>query len=221
MTRVSWDRYFMNLAIQAATRSTCPRKHVGAVVVRDRTVLSTGYNGSMRGSEHCTDAGCLMENDHCVRTVHAEANAIAQAARHGIRLDGAQIYVTASPCFNCFKLIANSGIDGRRLRRVLPRRPGDAVRRGAGRRRWSTSAWEIRRPMTLRARNWTSTRSSVPLSWPEIFGRSAPLHLEIGSGKGRFLLELAAAHPEWDLLAVERANKYHTLVCSPRSRGGA
>jgi dCMP deaminase len=111
MTRVSWDRYFMNLAIQAATRSTCPRKHVGAVVVRDRTVLSTGYNGSMRGSEHCTDAGCLMENDHCVRTVHAEANAIAQAARHGIRLDSAQIYVTASPCFNCFKLIANSGID--------------------------------------------------------------------------------------------------------------
>jgi dCMP deaminase len=110
MTRVSWDRYFMNLAIQAATRSTCPRKHVGAVVVRDKTVLSTGYNGSMRGSEHCTDAGCLMENDHCVRTVHAEANAIVQAARHGIRLDGAQIYVTASPCFNCFKLIANSGI---------------------------------------------------------------------------------------------------------------
>jgi dCMP deaminase len=108
--RVSWDRYFMNLAVQAATRSTCPRKHVGAIIVRDKTVLSTGYNGSIRGAPHCTEVGCLMENDHCIRTVHAEANALVQAARHGIRLEGAQIYVTASPCFNCFKLIVNSGI---------------------------------------------------------------------------------------------------------------
>lgn len=108
--RVSWDRYFMNLAIQAATRSTCPRKHVGAVIVRDRSLLSTGYNGSIRGAKHCTEAGCLMENDHCVRTVHAEANALVQAARNGVRLEGAEIYVTASPCFNCFKLIVNAGI---------------------------------------------------------------------------------------------------------------
>ena len=100
----------MNLAAQAATRSTCPRKSVGAVIVRDKTVLSTGYNGSIRGAPHCTDVGCLMENDHCVRTVHAEANALVQAACHGIRLENAQIYVTASPCFNCFKLIANAGI---------------------------------------------------------------------------------------------------------------
>ena len=110
MGRVSWERYFMNLALQAATRSTCPRKHVGAVIVRDRTVLSTGYNGSLRGAPHCDEVGCLMENGHCVRTVHAEANAIIQAARNGIRLDGAEIYVTASPCFNCFKLIVNAGI---------------------------------------------------------------------------------------------------------------
>ena len=110
MNRVSWDRYFMNLAIQAATRSTCPRKHVGAVIVRDKTVLSTGYNGSLRGAPHCTEVGCLMENDHCVRTVHAEANALVQAAHNGVRLEGAEIYVTASPCFNCFKLIVNSGI---------------------------------------------------------------------------------------------------------------
>jgi dCMP deaminase len=110
MTRVSWNRYFMNLAIQAATRSTCPRKHVGAVIVRDKTVLSTGYNGSIRGAPHCTEAGCLLDNDHCIRTVHAEANALVQAARHGIRLEGAEIYVTASPCFNCFKLIVNAGI---------------------------------------------------------------------------------------------------------------
>ena len=112
MARVSWDRYFMNLAVQAATRSTCPRKHVGAVIVRDKTVLSTGYNGSLRGAPHCDEAGCLMENGHCVRTVHAEANAIVQAARHGIRLEGGEIYVTASPCFSCFKLIANAGIRG-------------------------------------------------------------------------------------------------------------
>ncbi len=110
MSRVSWDRYFMNLALEAATRSTCPRKHVGAVIVRDKAILSTGYNGSIRGASHCDDVGCLMENDHCVRTVHAEANAIVQAARNGTALDGAEIYVTASPCFNCFKLIANAGI---------------------------------------------------------------------------------------------------------------
>lgn len=110
MVRVSWEQYFMNLARQAATRSTCPRKHVGAVIVRDRNVLSTGYNGSLRGAPHCDDVGCLMENGHCIRTVHAEANAIIQAARHGVRLDGAEIYVTASPCFSCFKLIVNAGI---------------------------------------------------------------------------------------------------------------
>ncbi|MCD4749433.1 MAG: dCMP deaminase family protein [Thermoanaerobaculales bacterium] len=108
--RVSWDRYFMNLAAQAATRSTCPRKHVGAIIVRDKTVLSTGYNGSLRGASHCTEVGCLMVNGHCIRTVHAEANALVQAARHGTRLEGAEIYVTASPCFDCFKLIVNAGL---------------------------------------------------------------------------------------------------------------
>lgn len=110
MQRVSWDRYFMNLAVQAAARSTCPRKAVGAIIVRDKAVLATGYNGSLRGLAHCTDAGCLMENGHCVRTVHAEANAILQAARNGVRIEGADIYVTASPCWSCFKLIANAGI---------------------------------------------------------------------------------------------------------------
>jgi dCMP deaminase len=110
MQRVSWNRYFMNLAVQAATRSTCPRKHVGAIIVRDKTILSTGYNGSIRGAPHCTEVGCLIDNGHCVRTVHAEANALVQAARNGVRLEGSEIYVTASPCFNCFKLIANAGI---------------------------------------------------------------------------------------------------------------
>ena len=110
MQRVPWDRYFMNLAVQAATRSTCPRKSVGAVVVREKAVLATGYNGSIRGLPHCTEVGCLMDNDHCVRTVHAEANAILQAARHGVRIEKADIYVTSSPCWDCFKLIANAGI---------------------------------------------------------------------------------------------------------------
>ena len=108
--RVDWHTYFMNIARQAATRSTCERKHVGAVIVRDKTILSTGYNGSLRGSPHCDEAGHDIENGHCVRTVHAEANAVAQAAKNGVAIDGSEIYVTASPCLTCFKLVANAGI---------------------------------------------------------------------------------------------------------------
>jgi dCMP deaminase len=108
--RVDWHQYFMNIANEVATRSTCDRKHVGAVIVRDKTILSTGYNGSVRGLPHCDDAGHMMEDNHCVATIHAESNAIIQAARNGVRLEGADIYVTASPCWNCFKMLANSGI---------------------------------------------------------------------------------------------------------------
>lgn len=108
--RVSWNEYFMNIAEQVATRSTCDRKNVGALIVRDKTILSTGYNGSLRGAPHCDEAGHDMENGHCVRTVHAEANAIAQAAKHGVMIDGSDLYVTASPCLTCFKLVANAGI---------------------------------------------------------------------------------------------------------------
>lgn len=108
--RVDWNRYFMNIAAEVATRSTCPRKHVGAVIVRDRRILSTGYNGSLRGLPHCDETGCLMEDGHCVATVHAEANAILQAAQNGVSLAAGEIYTTASPCWNCFKLIANSGL---------------------------------------------------------------------------------------------------------------
>ena len=108
--RADWDEYFMQIAQVVASRATCDRKHVGALLVRDRTILSTGYNGSIRGLPHCDDAGHMMEGGHCVRTVHAETNAIVQAARNGVRIDGAGIYVTASPCWNCFKLIANAGI---------------------------------------------------------------------------------------------------------------
>lgn len=100
----------MRIAKEVASRATCDRKHVGAVVVRDRSILATGYNGSIRGLPHCDDAGHMMEDHHCVRTLHAEANAIIQAARNGARIEGATIYVTASPCWGCFKMIANAGI---------------------------------------------------------------------------------------------------------------
>jgi len=108
--RISWEKYFMNIAKEVATRSTCDRKHVGAVIVRGKTILSTGYNGSIRGLSHCDTVGHEMENGHCVRTIHAEANAIVQAARHGVQIENAEIYITASPCYNCFKMIANVGI---------------------------------------------------------------------------------------------------------------
>ena len=108
--RVSWKAYFMNIAKEVATRSTCDRKHVGAVIVRDKTILSTGYNGSIKGLPHCDEIGHEMVDGHCVRTTHAEANAIVQAAKNGVKINLAEIYVTASPCYNCFKLIANAGI---------------------------------------------------------------------------------------------------------------
>src|SRR5580692_4265832 len=109
-TRKPWDQYFMDIAKMVATRATCDRKHVGAVLVRDRIILSTGYNGSIRGMPHCNEVGHLMENGHCVATIHAEANSILQAARNGVRTDGCDIYTTGSPCWPCFKLIANSGM---------------------------------------------------------------------------------------------------------------
>ena len=109
-SRVGWHEYFMNIAKQAATRSTCDRKHVGAVIVRDKTILSTGYNGSVRGMPHCDEVGHDMEGGHCVGTIHAEANAIIQAAKNGVRIEDGEIYTTASPRWSCFKLIANGGI---------------------------------------------------------------------------------------------------------------
>ena len=110
MERVPWDTYFMRIAQVVSSRSTCPRKYVGSVIVRDKTILSTGYNGSIRGMPHCSDEGHMMEDGHCVATIHAETNAIIQAAKNGVNIDGATIYVTASPCWNCFKQIANVGL---------------------------------------------------------------------------------------------------------------
>ena len=110
MSRSSWDKYFMGIAKMVATRATCDRKHVGAVVVKDNRILATGYNGSGPKLAHCDDVGHLMVDGHCVRTIHAEANALAQAARSGVAVEGASIYVTAFPCWNCFKLLLNAGV---------------------------------------------------------------------------------------------------------------
>lgn len=105
--RLSWEHYFMALADQVAQRSTCPKRKVGAILVRDHTLLSTGYNGSIRGLPHCTEVGCDMEQGHCVATIHAEANALLQAALNGVNIQGAELYTTSRPCWQCFKLLAN------------------------------------------------------------------------------------------------------------------
>jgi dCMP deaminase len=110
MVRASWDEYFMNIAKVVSSRATCDRKLVGAVIVRDKTILSTGYNGSIRGMPHCSETGHMMEDGHCVATIHAETNAVLQAAKNGVSIDGATVYVTASPCWSCFKMITNAGI---------------------------------------------------------------------------------------------------------------
>ena len=115
MERPSWDEYFMMIARDVATRATCPRRSVGAVVVFERRILTTGYNGAPRGLEHCRDQykewpeGCL-QGGHCIRTVHAEQNAILQAALNGVSTRGATIYVTCQPCNACAKMLINAGI---------------------------------------------------------------------------------------------------------------
>ena len=108
--RPSWDEYFMQITFQVARRSTCPRAAVGAVIVRDKRILTTGYNGAPTNLPHCTEAGCLMVNGHCVRTLHAEQNAIIQGALHGVDVSGSTIYVTHQPCLICAKMIINAGI---------------------------------------------------------------------------------------------------------------
>ena len=110
-SRPSWDEYFVQITFQVARRSTCPRAAVGAVIVRDKRILTTGYNGAPSGLPHCTEIGCLMVNDHCVRTLHAEQNAIIQAALHGVNVSGSTIYVTHQPCLMCSKMIINAGIE--------------------------------------------------------------------------------------------------------------
>ena len=109
--RISRHGLFMSIASLVSLRSTCQSAQVGAVIVRESRIISIGYNGSPSGQPHCLDEGCLKdEKGHCIRTVHAEANAIAWAAREGIATKGATMYVTLSPCRKCAELIINAGI---------------------------------------------------------------------------------------------------------------
>lgn len=108
--RPSWDEYFLKIAEMVGSRSTCDRAHVGAVITKSKVILSTGYNGAPRGLPHCDDVGHEIVDGHCIRTVHAEANAIAQAARNGAAIEGATIYLTVSPCYDCFKMMVNAGV---------------------------------------------------------------------------------------------------------------
>jgi dCMP deaminase len=108
--RPNWDEYFLKLAMLASERATCPRMHCGCVLVKDKNVIATGYNGSIPGDEHCEDAGCILVENHCVRTVHAEMNALIQAARRGHGVEGASAYVTNMPCTTCAKSLITAGV---------------------------------------------------------------------------------------------------------------
>jgi dCMP deaminase len=117
--RPSWHEYFMTITRQVAERSTCTRAKVGAVIVRDKNILATGYNGSPAGLPHCLDVGCLIYKsttpsgdveENCFRTIHAEMNAIAQAAKNGASIRDADIYITHTPCIHCFKVLVNTGV---------------------------------------------------------------------------------------------------------------
>lgn len=108
--RVPWDQYFMSQAIVLSQRSTCRRLMVGATLVRDKRIISGGYNGSVSGEKHCMDHGCYMEDGHCIRTVHAEMNALVQCAKFGVPTEGSVIYVTHFPCLSCTKHLIQAGV---------------------------------------------------------------------------------------------------------------
>lgn len=115
LIRPNWHQYFMGFALQAATRGTCDRKQVGAVIVAEKEVIATGYNGAPAGRPHCAEVGHRMiklanGREHCGNAIHAELNAIARAAKRGVRTDGASIYTNTYPCLPCFRAIEACGI---------------------------------------------------------------------------------------------------------------
>jgi len=118
MARPSWDQYFIDITLLVATRATCLRRQVGALLVKDRNILATGYNGTPSGIRHCEETGCLRERlkvpsgerHELCRGLHAEQNAIIQAARHGVNIDGSTLYCTTMPCIICTKMLINAGI---------------------------------------------------------------------------------------------------------------
>ena len=117
-TRPSWDEYFMDIVRDVATRSTCRRRKVGAILVKDKRIIATGYNGGPTGLAHCLEIGCLREQlgipsgqqHELCRALHAEQNAIIQAARYGVNIEGSSIYITTQPCVVCAKMLINAGI---------------------------------------------------------------------------------------------------------------
>jgi dCMP deaminase len=128
MPRPSWDEYFMTIADHVADRATCIRRKVGAVLVKDKRILATGYNGVPAGLAHCDEVGCLREKlgiasgtqHELCRGIHAEQNAVIQAARHGIPIDGATAYCTHQPCVLCAKILINAGIVSIVFREAYP-----------------------------------------------------------------------------------------------------
>lgn len=112
--RPSWDEYFLDICDTVATRSTCDRAHVGALIVRGKDIISTGYNGAPSGEPHCDDEGHLMHDNHCIRTIHAEVNAVHRA---GIKAPGATLYCSHKPCTNCEGVIRGAGITKIRYRK--------------------------------------------------------------------------------------------------------
>jgi dCMP deaminase len=110
VNRISWNQYFMAQSHLLALRSTCTRLTVGATIVRDKRIIAGGYNGSIAGGDHCIDKGCYVIDNHCVRTIHAEINALLQCAKFGVPTSEAEIYVTHFPCLPCCKALIQAGI---------------------------------------------------------------------------------------------------------------
>ena len=108
--RIPWNQYFMLQAVLLSLRSTCEGLSVGAILVRDKRVIAGGYNGAVSGDDHCIDVGCYVVDGHCLRTIHAEMNAVLQCSKFGIPTDGAEIYVTDFPCLQCTKSLLQAGI---------------------------------------------------------------------------------------------------------------
>jgi len=138
--RPSWDEYFLRIAAEVSGRSTCLRRQVGAILVLDKYILATGYNGSPSGIPHCADVGCLRdqmqvpsgERHELCRGLHAEQNAILQAAKHGTRIDGATLYATHHPCSLCAKMLINAGIRRIVIREDYPDQLGKDLLATAG-----------------------------------------------------------------------------------------
>lgn len=141
MSRPSWDEYFMKITELVATRSTCIRRSVGCIVVRNKRILTTGYNGPPEGIEHCESRGGCMrdklnipsgERMELSRAIHAEQNAIIQAARMGMSIEDSTVYVTTHPCFTCSKMLINAGIKKIIYREGYPDKYARSILKEAG-----------------------------------------------------------------------------------------